>query len=425
MPNLKLIFPTLVSAILLTSCYRQEVTTDRLTKKAASCEQKLNFSAVPDLSLATVTLDSPSRYLVELPEAARFVHISWNSTMEAKGAVGQIEVAGKVVSELQPIDQHDEHHDHDHSKPSRQVYSVDLLDELSSFYIILQSESAVEDLQVQYESKLEELGLLQSSNYIPDGYQTQPTDFKIVSRNQWAAGQIQFPAKKRSFTTVERVVVHHTAGYYQSGASCEFIMRSIYKYHTEKKKWDDTGYQFLVCPDGTVYEGRGGGKGVVGAHTLGSNYGTVAISLIGNYDSSKSPINSLSTAAENSVTSLIAWLALEHELDLADPSPYSQSNRTGVAVPAITWHNFMSTNVSLSATSSNCAGDSIIQSYLKTDRFLNSSIAKLEKLSDQPVQTRPEPVVDNGSQEPVVDSGSQEPSAGSSDGSPAQCLAAN
>ena len=92
-------------------------------------------------------------------------------------------------------------------------------------------------------------------------------------------------------------------------------MRGIQLYHVKGNGWNDIGYNFLVDRYGTVYEGRGGGtdKNVVGAHALGFNFGTVGVSLMGNF-SGATPTK----AQQDTLVKLLAW-----RLDVAHVDPLS------------------------------------------------------------------------------------------------------
>ena len=45
--------------------------------------------------------------------------------------------------------------------------------------------------------------------------------------------------------------------------------------------WGDIGYNYLVDPQGTVYEGRAGGTDVVGHHSYPFDVGSVGVGLLG------------------------------------------------------------------------------------------------------------------------------------------------
>ncbi len=115
-------------------------------------------------------------------------------------------------------------------------------------------------------------------------------------------------------TEPTHIIVHHSAGNTQSqdyGA----VVRYIYDFHTQTNGWDDVGYNWLIDPNGTVYEGRP--SGLQGAHFSCMNQNTVGICLIGNYET-----NEPTQAALNSLKQLIA----------------SESCSYGLVPSGFTWH---------------------------------------------------------------------------------------
>ncbi|MCW2762612.1 MAG: N-acetylmuramoyl-L-alanine amidase, family 2, partial [Marmoricola sp.] len=82
------------------------------------------------------------------------------------------------------------------------------------------------------------------------------------------------------------------------------LLRGIYAYHTQSRGWRDIGYNYLVDRFGRIWEGRYGGVGspVVGAHTLGYNEVSFAMSAIGNYDIAAPP-----QVVLNAFARLFAW----------------------------------------------------------------------------------------------------------------------
>lgn len=91
------------------------------------------------------------------------------------------------------------------------------------------------------------------------------------------------------YAPVEKVIVHHTVTQTEE-ADPAATVRSIYVYHATLVPtrggsfgWGDIGYNLLVDWKGNVYEGRFGGRGAVGAHTLGYNTGSAGIAFLGTY----------------------------------------------------------------------------------------------------------------------------------------------
>jgi hypothetical protein len=99
---------------------------------------------------------------------------------------------------------------------------------------------------------------------------------------------------------INKVVIHHTV-FPNNPDDLSSVVRSIYEDHKNRcadnsgyydpnkpncdephELWQDIGYNFLIDQEGNIYEGRAGGLGVTGAHSP-PNYGTIGISLIGNF----------------------------------------------------------------------------------------------------------------------------------------------
>ena len=112
----------------------------------------------------------------------------------------------------------------------------------------------------------------------------------IYSRAQWGANEKLRDRSSLHYFEVHAGFVHHTvnANNY-SAADVPGILRGIYAYHTRSRGWSDVGYNFLVDRFGRIWEGRAGGVGrpVVGAHTLGYNDYSFAMSAIGNFETAR------------------------------------------------------------------------------------------------------------------------------------------
>ena len=139
----------------------------------------------------------------------------------------------------------------------------------------------------------------------------------IVSRAAWHANEEIVRARPTIAPSIRLAIVHHTVNtnnYTRSQAPA--IVRGIEAYHVLANGWNDIGYNFLVDRFGTVYEGRGGGIGrnVVGAHSLGFNFGTVGVALIGSFNSTTP-----TAAQQQALVSLLAW-----RLDVAHLDPLSR-----------------------------------------------------------------------------------------------------
>ncbi len=138
---------------------------------------------------------------------------------------------------------------------------------------------------------------------------------KIFSRAQWGADERLRDPGSLHYFEVHAGFVHHTvnANNY-TRAEVPGILRSIYAYHTQSKGWSDIGYNFLVDRFGRIWEGRYGGVSlpVVGAHTLGYNDYSFAMSAIGNFETARP-----SAAMLDAYARLFAWKLSLHGVDVS------------------------------------------------------------------------------------------------------------
>jgi len=150
---------------------------------------------------------------------------------------------------------------------------------------------------------------------------TGPATPDIITRSEWGADEsIKRTTGEcdRSFWPVQQLFVHHTAGT-NNDPHPKATMRAIYHYHTVTRGWCDIGYNFVIAPDGRLFEGRWarryapwelhtgetiGGRGVAGAHVADFNSGSVGVSLMGNLSTT-----TLGRAARRTLVRLLAWEA--------------------------------------------------------------------------------------------------------------------
>ncbi|MFA7169649.1 MAG: N-acetylmuramoyl-L-alanine amidase [Candidatus Paceibacterota bacterium] len=178
-----------------------------------------------------------------------------------------------------------------------------------------------------------------SSQISSASIESNPNVPEIIPRTTWGADETQmtWPIE---YAKVEKIIVHHTAsttlvadtdgsGQYKS------MVNNIYKYHTSSKSWTDQngtnytgfgdiGYNYLIDPNGNIYEGRKGGNGVIGGHASGFNSGSVGISIIGNYqDGTAGQTNtSLDTKVATALAKLIGWIAANNGMNLDTSSNF-------------------------------------------------------------------------------------------------------
>ena len=111
-------------------------------------------------------------------------------------------------------------------------------------------------------------------------------------------------------TDVTHIIVHHSAGV-NSSNDWPAVVRSIWNYHVNTNGWDDIGYNWLVDPNGVLYEGRG--DGLQGAHFCGQNGNTVGLCVLGNFQTTLP-----SGAALGKLREYLAWQTCDLGVDPTD-----------------------------------------------------------------------------------------------------------
>lgn len=135
----------------------------------------------------------------------------------------------------------------------------------------------------------------------------------FVSRTEWGARfhldeNIYIPPA--SYTKVTHLIVHHSAGPNASSNWAD-VVASYFDYHVNSNGWQDIGYNWLIDPNGVIYEGRGGGENVVGAHMCGYNKNTMGVCMLGDFELISPPDTMMQT--------LYALLGYKACLDSIDP----------------------------------------------------------------------------------------------------------
>lgn len=173
----------------------------------------------------------------------------------------------------------------------------------------------------------------------------------IVTRAEWGANESLKSTSggcKRGFYPVQQLFVHHTVSS-NNATDYHALMRAIYEFHTKGRGWCDLGYNFVIAPDGTIFEGRWArrysnwethtsedrlGRAVGGAHVSGFNSGSVGISMMGDFTQAK-----LTPMARASLVDLLAWEADRHDLSPTATHVYrNPSTGATKTLPVIAGH---------------------------------------------------------------------------------------
>ena len=181
----------------------------------------------------------------------------------------------------------------------------------------------------------------------------------VVSRVGWGSPDGEGSRVPPAYYPVNHLVVHHTADsntLFPSEPNWAARVRAEWAFHTYTRGWGDVGYNYLIDPNGVIYEGRAGGDDAVAFHDT-ANYGSMGVVMIGTY-SSVTPTQ----ASQNSLVQLLAWKAAQKHIDPLGSSyyygcaisRYCYPSNPGAVVPNIAAHR----QVTPGHTS--CPGDSLV-----------------------------------------------------------------
>ncbi len=150
---------------------------------------------------------------------------------------------------------------------------------------------------------------------------------ELKSLVSWIGGQNEEPGKPKDYQPVERIFIHYTDTPQKTidTYSSIQIVQSIFRFHAVTRGWGDIGYHYLIDQKGNIFEGRLGGNGVRGAHVYSSlyctnyNFGTIGITLIGNYQTTDAP-----ETMYQSLARLVGWLTASNSIDPANLTATTQ-----------------------------------------------------------------------------------------------------
>jgi hypothetical protein len=145
-----------------------------------------------------------------------------------------------------------------------------------------------------------------------------------IGQNVWRAG-LPAPAQLPEANQVAHLIVHHSA---TSNTVTDYTnaVRNIYLYHTQVNGWNDIGYNFLIAPDGTIFEGRDGrdkieDDNVLGAHFCAKNRGTMGVCLLGTF-TAVAPTQK----AQEALVKVASWKADKENLDVLNTAMHPSGN---------------------------------------------------------------------------------------------------
>ena len=136
-------------------------------------------------------------------------------------------------------------------------------------------------------------------------------------RDDWCPSGTCPPDATPVNTNPTHLIIHHAAGTNTSN-DWAAVVRAIWDFHTGVNGWDDVGYNWLIDPNGVLYEGRGDDR--LGAHFCGTNGATMGVCMLGDYTNITPTDEAKATLAH-----LMAWKSCDIGVDPLETAFHSNS----------------------------------------------------------------------------------------------------
>lgn len=160
---------------------------------------------------------------------------------------------------------------------------------------------------------------------LPESTDAYPKPF-VVSRQVWCTSAACNYTSGLKYHPVSHLIIHHTVSN-NSSSDWAAVVRAIWNFHTYSREWGDIGYNYLVDPNGVIYEGHNGGDDVVGTHASGANAGSMGVALLGTF-TAYSPGIRPPQPMLNAAVDLLSWKADQRHINVFD---------AGRTLPNISW----------------------------------------------------------------------------------------
>ena len=179
----------------------------------------------------------------------------------------------------------------------------------------------------------------------------------VISRKEWGSPQgASSPKWAPKYRRVTHIIIHHTA---TPNTDTDYAarVRAIWYFHTYTRGWGDIGYNYIIDPNGVIYEGRAGGDDVEAGHSYPFNVGTMGIGMLGNF-MTVAP----SAAAQASLIDLISWKVNQRGIDPLGTEPITGYTNCGSTIslmrPTIAGHrDYRGAACGRAFNKSTCPGD--------------------------------------------------------------------
>lgn len=148
----------------------------------------------------------------------------------------------------------------------------------------------------------------------------------FVTRTQWGCpwGQTSGP-NTLTPTAPTHLIVHHSFSPGNDVTDWAAAVRGVWNFHVNSNGWSDIGYNWLIDPQGVIYQGRAwvdSMDNAQGAHFCGFNRATMGVCMLGDFNSIVP-----SAAAQRSLVRLLAYRVSANGIDPRAITFHANSNR--------------------------------------------------------------------------------------------------
>ncbi|EAY27055.1 N-acetylmuramoyl-L-alanine amidase [Microscilla marina] len=217
-----------------------------------------------------------------------------------------------------------------------------------------------------------------------------------VPQSVWRAGLTPEPIPDPVVTDVKHLIVHHSVSS-NDAADQVAILRGIYLYHRVTLGWNDIAYNYLIAPDGTIYEGRdpqgkeAEGDNIRGGHfCTGRQDGTMGVCLLGTFTDYEPPVVMLS-----SLVDLLVWKVKKDGMDPFGAFAHPINNPVVAALPVVAPHR--------AGCSTQCPGDKVFERMEALREKINADVQVCAGKTDECAPLRLTGELYNGVDQLVAD----------------------
>jgi hypothetical protein len=279
-----------------------------------------------DIRTGSIAVTIDGERLVHLPIAASHMSLHWTGAPGAQLTVNLGRAADRLGDDIPVVA------DDDAADASGESFSGVILAD-GARWARIRSDRPLERLTVVAMDTDESRGI--ATDGVVDAAVGQPA---VITRAGWGANESYrfnsggYQRYAPEFQPLQKLFVHHTAGS-NSDPNPAATIRAIYYDHAVIRGYGDIDYNFLIDAQGRIYEGRHArdyapgevptgedlqGNVVRGSHAAYFNDGTMGVALLGTFTKVLP-----TTAAHDSLVSLLAWKAERHGIDPTGWSTYT------------------------------------------------------------------------------------------------------